>query len=118
MAKFNLNAMTVPELVSLRDQINSALSKKIEAERAELQKRMDELSNLHGHAANGPTPPKRRGRPPGVASAKRSPIAGKKVAPKYRGPEGELWTGRGNTPRWLVALEQAGKKRENYLITN
>jgi DNA-binding protein H-NS len=39
-----------------------------------------------------------------------------KVAPKYRGPKGELWTGRGYTPRWLAALEADGKKRDSYLI--
>jgi DNA-binding protein H-NS len=27
-----------------------------------------------------------------------------------------MWTGRGNAPRWLAALEVEGKKRENYLI--
>jgi DNA-binding protein H-NS len=30
-----------------------------------------------------------------------SALRGKKVAPKYRGPPGETWAGRGAKPRWL-----------------
>ncbi len=37
--------------------------------------------------------------------------------PKYRNPEtGETWSGRGQTPRWLRALENKGNKRESYLV--
>lgn len=42
--------------------------------------------------------------------------AGKSVAPKYRGPKGELWSGRGRPPRWVVELEAKGKKRADYAI--
>ena len=39
------------------------------------------------------------------------------VPPKYRHPEtGETWTGRGKAPRWIAAAEEAGLKREEYLI--
>ena len=38
------------------------------------------------------------------------------VAPKYRGPNGETWTGRGRMPRWLTALTQAGHEASEYLI--
>jgi DNA-binding protein H-NS len=35
-----------------------------------------------------------------------------KVQPKYRNPEtGDVWSGRGKTPKWLV-----GKDRDKYLI--
>jgi len=46
----------------------------------------------------------------------RGPLAGKTVAPKYRDKDGNTWSGRGNTPRWLVAAEKAGKKRQSFLI--
>ena len=45
-----------------------------------------------------------------------SALKGKKVAPKYRGPDGETWAGRGATPRWLVAAIKEGKKLEDFLI--
>ena len=43
-------------------------------------------------------------------------MKGMKVAPKYRGSGGELWAGRGATPRWLVAAIEEGKKLEDFLI--
>lgn len=35
---------------------------------------------------------------------------------KYKDDSGNRWSGRGKTPRWLVAAEMAGKKRENFLV--
>lgn len=37
-------------------------------------------------------------------------------APKYRGPNGETWAGRGGTPRWMQDLLKKGKKKEDFLI--
>jgi len=28
----------------------------------------------------------------------------------------DTWTGRGRTPRWLVALEKDGRKREEFRV--
>ena len=36
-----------------------------------------------------------------------------KVAVKYRGQNGEAWTGRGRAPAWIVAHESAGQSRES-----
>lgn len=41
--------------------------------------------------------------------------AGGKVSVKYRGPNGEAWTGRGRTPAWILAHESAGRTRESLL---
>lgn len=38
------------------------------------------------------------------------------VAAKYRGPNGEVWSGRGLTPRWLAALLAQGRKKEEFAI--
>jgi DNA-binding protein H-NS len=38
------------------------------------------------------------------------------VAPKFRGPNNEEWSGRGRTPRWLQRLESEGHHREEYRI--
>jgi DNA-binding protein H-NS len=42
--------------------------------------------------------------------------AGQPITPKYRGPSGETWSGRGRQPRWLAELEAAGHKKEEFLI--
>jgi DNA-binding protein H-NS len=43
-------------------------------------------------------------------------MKGQKVAPKYRGPGGETWAGRGAMPRWMAAAIKEGKTREDFLI--
>ncbi len=58
------------------------------------------------------------GRKPAVKKAVRKAAnkAGAKVAAKYRGPQGETWSGRGSMPRWLVDLVAQGKTRESFAI--
>ena len=38
------------------------------------------------------------------------------VAPKFRGPNGEVWSGRGLTPKWLAALIADGQQKEQFAI--
>lgn len=38
------------------------------------------------------------------------------VAPLYRGPNGETWSGRGRAPGWLAALESQGQSRDAFRI--
>lgn len=39
---------------------------------------------------------------------------GEAIAPKFFGPNGESWTGRGLTPRWLSSLVALGHKKEDF----
>lgn len=41
--------------------------------------------------------------------------AGIKLGPKYIGPNGETYGGRGPVPAWLRTLEAKGHKRDRYL---
>lgn len=41
---------------------------------------------------------------------------GSTVAAKYRGPNGETWSGRGLTPKWLASLVASGKTKEEFAI--
>jgi len=38
------------------------------------------------------------------------------VAAKYRGPQGQTWSGRGKAPNWLTALESEGRDKSEFLI--
>ncbi len=38
------------------------------------------------------------------------------VAPKFRGPNGETWSGRGLTPRWLSTLVAQGQVKDDFAI--
>ena len=44
------------------------------------------------------------------------PAGGGTVAAKYRGPNGETWSGRGLTPKWLAILVANGKTKEEFAI--
>jgi DNA-binding protein H-NS len=107
MAKINLQKLDVVSLVNLRGQVEDALS----GQRANLEKQLAALGSIGSLGGGGRRLQKvaRNGR--GGSSLK-----GRKVAPKYRGPAGELWAGRGATPRWLVAAIKSGKKPESFLI--
>lgn len=50
-------------------------------------------------------------KPAGAAKKVAAPVAA-----KYFGPNGESWSGRGLTPRWLTALLVDGKSREDFAV--
>ena len=56
-------------------------------------------------------------KPRTAKAAKPSKRAGVAVAPKYRGPNGETWTGRGLMPKWLSALVAQGQSKESFAIS-
>jgi DNA-binding protein H-NS len=98
--KQNLSGLDFQGLLDLRDQVENALS----GYRSTLEKQLAALgssvASLGGKVARGG----------------RSALRGKKVAPKYRSPDGETWAGRGATPRWLKAAIKEGKKLEDFAI--
>lgn len=92
----SLASMSVDALLKLRDDIGSVLSKKV----GELRR---QLASLGGDSV-------------GHGKRKVGSLKGRKVAPKYKGPGGETWAGRGATPRWLVEAVKGGAKKEDFLI--
>jgi DNA-binding protein H-NS len=119
-----LGDMTVAQLLQLRDKLQTALSRKVMTERRELERRINLLSNLEGSAPKSGQSVTRRGRGGRRALAIRAgngkshPLKGRTVAPKYRDPANPnlTWAGRGQAPRWLVAYENQGRKRDDFLI--
>lgn len=102
MPRADLAAMDVDALLTLRADIEKTLA----ARGRELER---QLGLLGGETRT------RRGRPPGLPG-RPSVLKGKKVTPKYRGPNGETWAGRGATPRWLRALIDEGHSIEEFGI--
>jgi len=100
MANVNLSPMSVEALIDLRKRVDETLVKR----RADIEQ---QLARMDGAVAViGGARVARRG----------STLKGTKVLPKYRGPSGETWAGRGARPRWLVAAIKGGKKLEDFLI--
>jgi DNA-binding protein H-NS len=86
----------------------------VAALRAEMERKATELGISAGElfppAPQAATEPGRRARTPRGA-------AGVKRAAKFRNPEtGEEWSGRGRTPRWLVAQEAEGRDRKEFAV--
>jgi DNA-binding protein H-NS len=123
-AAMKLGDMTVAQLLQLREKVQTALSSKIKAEREELERKINLLSNLEMPAPGTRPIATRRDRGGRRASARRTgngkshPLKGRTVAPKYRDPANpnQTWAGRGQAPRWLVAYENQGRKRDEFLI--
>ena len=102
MVAANLKTMDVDALLTLRADVEKALTER----GRDLQRQLALLGADVG---------KKRGRPAG-RPVRVSAMKGRKVAPKYRGPGGETWAGRGATPRWLSALVKEGHSIEEFAI--
>lgn len=112
------------ELVKLRQQIAE-----MEKQATELQKknRPAVLAELRAQMAAYGITAEELSRPAPKATKLKAPLA-KAASPakskkpavpspiKYRGPEGQGWTGRGTVPRWLNELLVDGKTREDFLV--
>ena len=95
-----LTSMSVDALLKLRQQIGAILSDKASLLKKELAALGDDFE------------PSRR-------PMRGSALAGIKVPPKYRGPNGQTWAGRGAQPVWLREALKGGKKKiDDFLIAN
>jgi len=97
MPKVSLSGMTVEALMDLQTRVDEALNER----RAEIEKQLKMFAVVGGRR---------------VVRGGGSALKGRKVPPKYRGPSGETWAGRGARPRWLVAAIKRGRKLEDFLI--
>jgi DNA-binding protein H-NS len=97
MARGNLSGMSVEALMDLRKRVDEMLLKR----RAEIEKRLERMEAIAVVGGRG---------------QRASALRGRKVPPKYRGPSGETWAGRGVKPKWMVEALKKGKKMEDFLI--
>ena len=81
MPKVSLSGMTVEALMDLRKRVDEILHQ----HRAKLQQQLERLGVVGGRR---------------IVRGGGSALKGRKVPPKYRGPSGETWAGRGAKPRW------------------
>ncbi len=113
LGKFNLPSLSIDELWALHEEVGAMLSKRITAEKRELEERLarlsrspisDKATTKRAALQNGDRRPVRRKYPP--------------VLPKFQNPSDptETWAGRGKQPRWVIAELKAGKKMDDFLI--
>jgi DNA-binding protein H-NS len=82
-ADISLNTMPIDELLTMRRDIDALL----EAKGTAMQKLLYEIESRIGRLRI-PRPTRQ---------------------PKYRGPNGETWSGRGRRPDWIVAALKSGR---------
>jgi DNA-binding protein H-NS len=110
MEKMDIEAMPLDDLWSLHERIGILLSKRIVAEKQQLEERLVRLNR--GQEARGYELERVKAKP--ERPRRKYP----KVFPKYQNPKApfETWAGRGKQPRWLVSAMEAGGKIEDFEI--
>jgi len=76
------------------------------------------LKDLQGSRVRSAKGKIAKGRKSAPSKANKKEKAAAVVAVKFRGPNGETWSGRGLTPRWLAALLAQGKSKEEFAVQN
>lgn len=109
------------QIENLKKQAEAIRSKEFAATVADIREKMAAfgitIKDLQpsgakrGRKAKIAEPVKRKGRGP-AKTAKASPS----VAAKYIGPNGETWSGRGLTPKWLKSLIDQGQSKESFAV--
>ena len=102
--KSSFNNLSNEALCRLRDEIAELLNSRAEV----LRKQFCQLTGGGSIVNGGDT----------YSGGKRRRAMRRKVAPKYLGPDGQTWTGRGMHPRWLTKAINEGKQPSDFLIDN
>ena len=123
MPAVNLDRMSVQQLTALIAAAEAKRPDKLDdakaALRAEMERKAAELGIAPGDLFSAPgqqAPAEQAAAKDGRRARKPREDIGAKRAAKYRGPNGEEWSGRGRMPNWLVALKAEGRGREEFLI--
>src|SRR3712207_5161943 len=110
--------MTVAELTALRDAAEAKRLEKLdEAKNVVLAETRARLAEL-GLTLEAVLPASARLPPVGYGRGrKKRRDAGQPLAVEYRGPNSEIWSGRGRVPKWLQTLEAEGRNRKEFRAT-
>ena len=111
--KINLDGMTVPELQELGQAIQAKIEEIRTEARTTMRAKLEEMAASAGLSLEEVIGAGTSGKTDRKAPRK---SAGKAVAIKYRGPNGDTWSGRGRPPKWLAVLEAEGKSRDDYRV--
>jgi DNA-binding protein H-NS len=112
-------------LIDIQTQIEKLQKQASEIKSREFEKTVEEIRakmRAFGITVKDLQAPKGRGKSRAgypakvVKITKKSKAVRAVVAAKYRGPNGETWSGRGLTPKWLTALIEQGQTKESFAI--
>jgi DNA-binding protein H-NS len=106
------------QIEKLQKQANDIKSKEFAATVQEIQAKMQafgisvkDLQSTKGGRGKAKSAPAK------ATKAAKTRKASAPVAAKYRGPNGESWSGRGLMPKWLSALVAQGQSKESFSVS-
>jgi DNA-binding protein H-NS len=105
----NIDHLSLADLNELIARAQKAIASKKEEAKAGALNKLKALASAEGFSLD-----ELMGK--GSGGRRQRSDKGVKLKPKYKGPNGEIYTGRGPTPKWLKSLERKGEKREKYLV--
>jgi DNA-binding protein H-NS len=117
-------------LIDIQTQIQKLQKQAEEIRAKEFDKTVEDLlMRMHAYGITVKDLQRGMGKVTAKAGSRKMPVAARKsinkkrasktkvgVPAKYRGPNGETWSGRGLTPRWLTALLNQGRRKEEFAI--
>ena len=111
------------QIEKLQKQANDIKAKEFAATVQEIQAKMQafgitlkDLQSTKGAKAGRGKAKSSPGKAPKAAKTPKIRKASAPVAAKYRGPNGETWSGRGLMPKWLSALVAQGQSKESFSV--
>jgi len=111
------------QIEKLQKQANDIKAKEFTATVQEIQSKMQAfgitLKDLQSTKGAKGGRGKAKSSPDKAPKAAKTPKIRKASAPvaaKYRGPNGETWSGRGLMPKWLSALVAQGQSKESFSV--
>lgn len=111
------------QIEKLQKQANDIKAKEFTATVYEIQAKMQafgitlkDLQSTKGAKAGRGKAKSTLAKAPKGAKVPKVRKASAPVAAKYRGPNGETWSGRGLMPKWLSALVAQGQTKESFSV--
>jgi len=103
--------MNYKELLAQREALDRRI---VESRKAELNLAIARVRQL---ISEWNMTPEDCGFKSGAASATKKAKSVAVAIPKFCGPNGQTWTGRGRTLTWLASLEAEGQQRSEFRIS-
>ena len=106
------------QIEALKKQADQIRSKEFDSTLAEIKAKMAAygITVKDLAAAEKKRPGKSKQAKEAKAKTAKAPKVTAKVPAKYKGPNGEEWSGRGLKPNWLAALILQGRTKEEFAV--
>jgi DNA-binding protein H-NS len=106
-----LDFLPAPNLKAVRDLAEERRQEKLEDTKHDLLEELRAKAEAAGMSLEDLFPQA------SFAGRRQRSDSGQPLPVKYRGPNGETWSGRGHPPRWITILESEGHHKDEFKVT-